>query len=37
VKYDISAYPKVSAWLAKCNARPAAAAVREMQAAPQPA
>jgi len=37
VKYDISAYPKVSAWLQKCNARPAAAAVREMQAAPQPA
>jgi glutathione S-transferase len=37
VKYDISAYPKVQAWLAKCNGRPAAAAVREMQAAPQPA
>ena len=37
VKYDISAYQKVSAWLQKCNARPAAAAVREMQAAPQPA
>jgi glutathione S-transferase len=37
VKYDMSAYPKVSAWLQKCNGRPAAAAVREMQAAPQPA
>jgi glutathione S-transferase len=37
VKYDISAYPKVAAWLQKCNARPAAVAVREMQAAPQPA
>jgi len=37
VKYDLSAYPKVQAWLGKCNARPAAAAVREMQAAPQPA
>ena len=37
VKYDLSPYPKVSAWLQKCNARPAATAVREMQAAPQPA
>ena len=37
VQYDMSGYPKVSAWLQKCNARPAAAAVRAMQGAPQPA
>ncbi len=33
VKYDLSGWPKVSAWLARCSARPAAAAVREMAAA----
>ncbi len=33
VKYDLSPWPKVKAWLDRCNARPAAAAVREMAAA----
>ncbi len=33
VKYDLAPWPKVAAYLERCNARPAAAAVREMAAA----
>ena len=33
VKFDLAPWPKVGAWLQKCNARPAAAQVREMAAA----
>jgi glutathione S-transferase len=33
MKYDLAAWPKISAWLQKCSDRPAAARVREMTAA----
>ncbi len=33
MKYDLEPWPKISAWAAKCAARPAAARAREMTAA----